>query len=55
MDGCKICSNNFQHSPDSLVLCNHKDGLVHMGCCTAKCSWDGAPCQNGVAIYSKKQ
>lgn len=54
MDQCKICVNNFQDSPDELILCEHKDGMVHHGCCCARCSMDGKPCKHCKAVYSKK-
>ncbi len=51
---CMICANGLKASPDALVLCEYKEGMVHRGCCTAKCSWDGTPCVHGVAFYEKK-
>ncbi|MFH0876395.1 MAG: hypothetical protein V1859_10740 [archaeon] len=53
MQNCNICSNAFTGSPDQLVLCEHKDGMVHKGCCTSLCSMDGKPCKHGIAMYSK--
>jgi hypothetical protein len=53
MDNCKICSNNFYASPDKLVVCDHKGGMVHLGCCTDLCSMDRKPCVHGKAIYAK--
>lgn len=53
MDSCKICSNNFQCSPDTLVLCDHKGGMVHTGCCVGKCSQDHKPCVHSVSRYAK--
>lgn len=53
MDNCKICSNNFEASPDSLVLCEHKGGMTHMGCCVDRCSMDKKPCVHSKAMYSK--
>ncbi|MCK5283276.1 MAG: hypothetical protein KAK00_07750 [Nanoarchaeota archaeon] len=53
MGDCKICSGNFADSPDELILCEHKGGLVHLGCCVSLCSGDGKPCQHSKAIYSK--
>lgn len=53
MTNCKICTNNFQQSPDSLVLCQHKEGFVHLGCCIDNCSWDKKPCTHSVAVYDK--
>lgn len=54
MDSCKICTNEFHASPDELVLCEYKTGMVHMGCCVALCSQDGKPCGHCKAIYAKK-
>jgi hypothetical protein len=54
MDSCKICSNNFQDSPDKLVLCEYKEGFVHLGCCTDRCSIDGKPCVHCVAQFTKE-
>jgi hypothetical protein len=54
MDNCKICSGSFADSPDKLVLCEHKTGLVHLGCCTNKCSQDHKPCIHCKAIYGKE-
>jgi hypothetical protein len=53
METCKICDGNFQDSPDELVLCEHKGGMVHLGCCVSLCSGDGRPCENCKAMYSK--
>jgi len=50
---CNICSGNFQDSPDELVLCQHKQGMVHLGCCVSLCSADGKPCRHSLAIYEK--
>lgn len=51
MSKCKVCSNVFNDSPDNLILCKHHDGLVHRGCCTDKCSWDGKPCEHCIKEY----
>lgn len=53
MEGCKICTGTFHNSPDKMLLCKHKDGMVHMGCCTNRCSMDGKPCTNMMAMFSK--
>jgi hypothetical protein len=53
MDNCKICSGTFHNSPDRMLLCDHKDGSVHLGCCEHNCSMDGKPCKHKVAMYSK--
>lgn len=53
MISCKICTGNFKDSKDSLVVCEHHDGVVHLGCCIDKCSWDKKPCQNAHGVYDK--
>ncbi len=53
MDTCNICKGNFDLSPDEIVLCEHKDGFVHLGCCVSLCSMDGKPCTHSKAIYAK--
>ena len=50
---CKICGGDFKTSPDSIVLCEHKDGVVHLGCCVNNCSMNKAPCKHCVATYDK--
>ncbi|MFH1511686.1 MAG: hypothetical protein ABIF10_08405 [Candidatus Woesearchaeota archaeon] len=50
---CKLCSNNFHESSDSLVLCEHKVGFVHLGCCIDGCSWNKQPCKHSLAVYDK--
>ncbi|NOR85806.1 hypothetical protein GQ473_06835 [archaeon] len=50
---CKICKNNLHIGPDSLVLCAHKKGFIHRGCCVAHCSKHGEPCGHAKAEYSK--
>ncbi|MBR9705799.1 hypothetical protein GOV14_02070 [Candidatus Pacearchaeota archaeon] len=50
---CNICSGEFQSSPDSVVLCGFKDGLVHLGCCINDCSGDNKPCEHAIAMYDK--
>lgn len=50
---CKICKGLFEDSTDSLVICDHLKGPVHMGCCCDLCSMHGAPCQNCQSIYEK--
>ena len=50
---CKICEGNFKDSPDSLLLCNHHDGAVHLGCCINRCSWDKKPCGHCMGVYDK--
>jgi len=53
MDTCKVCNGAFPDSPDELVLCEHKDGFVHLGCCVSLCSGNGKPCSHCKAIYEK--
>ncbi|MFH1711040.1 MAG: hypothetical protein ABH840_01895 [Nanoarchaeota archaeon] len=50
---CNICSGAFQNSPDSVVLCAFKDGVIHLGCCIHNCSQDNRPCKHSLAIYDK--
>jgi hypothetical protein len=54
MLNCGICGGSFEASPDSMILCKHKDGAVHMGCCVDRCSWNRAPCENSVGVYQKQ-
>jgi hypothetical protein len=37
---CRICGSDLKLAPDVVVLCEHKGGLVHAGCCAANCSLD---------------
>ena len=50
---CRLCSGHFDNSPDSIVLCNFKNGPVHLGCCINNCSWDNKPCHHALAVYEK--
>ena len=50
---CNICSGEFKGSPDSIVLCDFKDGMVHLGCCINNCSMDKKPCKHAIAVYEK--
>jgi len=50
---CKVCTGHFVESKDSVVLCNHHDGAVHMGCCTDRCSEHGEPCDHSHGVYHK--
>ena len=50
---CKVCSGKFRDSPDSLILCAHHDGLVHLGCCINRCSGHKSPCDHCASIYDK--
>lgn len=52
---CKICGGQFDSSPDSIVLCKHKEGTVHLGCCMHNCSMDMKPCENSLGTYDKIQ
>jgi hypothetical protein len=52
---CKLCKGDFERSPDDVVLCDHKEGAVHLGCCLYKCSLDGSPCVHALALYEKKK
>jgi len=54
MDTCKICSGVFDNSPDDIILCRFRDGVVHYGCCVGLCSLDNKPCVNCIAQYAKK-
>jgi hypothetical protein len=51
MDTCKVCSGEFNNSPDNLILCEHHSGIVHRGCCTDRCSLDGKPCKHCIKEY----
>ncbi|MBW2980128.1 hypothetical protein KY360_01780 [Candidatus Woesearchaeota archaeon] len=50
---CGICKGDFKTSPDKIVLCDHKSGAVHLGCCANNCSQDSTPCKHAVGVYSK--
>ncbi len=50
---CAICEGNFKESPDSVVLCNHLESPVHLGCCVDKCSMHKEPCENSESVYEK--
>jgi hypothetical protein len=50
---CRICSGNFDLSPDSIILCKYKEGIVHLGCCVNNCSWNKQPCDNSLGCYDK--
>lgn len=53
MVSCKICNGQFDTSPDSIVLCEHKEGVIHFGCCVNKCSQDGQACKHALGVYNK--
>jgi len=55
MVNCKICTGQFNTSPDSVVLCSHKEGTVHLGCCINNCSWDKQICEHAIGKYDKSQ
>lgn len=50
---CRICSNEMHNSPDPLILCSHKGGNVHLGCCINLCSQDKKPCCHALSVYEK--
>ncbi|MEA2036734.1 MAG: hypothetical protein U9O94_04460 [Nanoarchaeota archaeon] len=50
---CNICGGEFKGSPDSILLCGEKKGMVHLGCCIDNCSWDKQPCQHAQGVYEK--
>jgi hypothetical protein len=50
---CNICNMPFETSPDSIVLCKHKNGAVHLGCCLDRCSQNRAICIHSMAVYQK--
>jgi len=53
MHSCKLCNVDFEHAPEDLILCKHKQGFVHLGCCITDCSWHGKPCENSLGFYNK--
>ena len=50
---CRICCGEFKNSPDSVLICNFREGVVHLGCCIDKCSWSKEPCLHCQAVYQK--
>ena len=54
MINCNICSGTFHNSPDKVLMCEHKDGMVHLGCCVSRCSMDGKPCIHQMATFIKE-
>jgi hypothetical protein len=50
---CKICNGQFDTSPDSVILCDYKDSIIHLGCCVNNCSWDKKPCKHALSLYEK--
>ena len=55
MAACKICGGDFKESPDKLVVCTHKEGAVHQGCCCDNCSGNGKPCDHSQGVYEKQE
>jgi len=53
MTQCKICNVDFTDQTTSIVMCKHKGGDVHFGCCIDLCSWDKKPCSNAVGVFGK--
>lgn len=53
MTNCKVCTGDFKTSPDDMVLCEHKEGSVHLGCCVYDCSLDRKPCVHALGVYKK--
>lgn len=51
---CRICNALFEDSMDSLVVCNHLEGPVHLGCCSDLCSMHGGPCEHSQGVYNKQ-
>jgi hypothetical protein len=50
---CNICGVDFTGDTNTVVICKHKSGNVHLGCCTDLCSWDGKPCGHAVGVFEK--
>lgn len=50
---CSICTSEFKESPDAVVICEHKQGAVHLGCCIDLCSMDKKPCGHAHGVYEK--
>ena len=50
---CEICTGDFKTSPDKVVLCEHKGGVVHLGCCVHDCSEDNEPCKHSLGVYGQ--
>jgi len=53
MTTCKICNVDFTGDTGAIVMCRHKQGSVHLGCCSDLCSWDKKPCNNAVGVFEK--
>jgi len=54
MTNCRICSVTFKDNPDKIVLCENYKGVVHLGCCSDRCSWDHKPCFHALGVYKKE-
>lgn len=52
---CKICSGQFDTSPDSIILCKYKEGVVHLGCCINNCSMNREICEHALGKYDKSK
>lgn len=53
-----ICTSGFAESADKIIVCRHKEGVVHEGCCRDCCSLDGrghANCPHAHAVYEKRE
>jgi hypothetical protein len=50
---CNVCNGEFKESPDSIVMCSHKGGPVHLGCCVNNCSGNKQPCMHSQGLYDK--
>ena len=50
---CRICDNEFGSYPETLILCSHKGGFVHLGCCMDLCSWNRQPCRHAKGTYDR--
>nr|MCK4929529.1 hypothetical protein [Nanoarchaeota archaeon] len=53
MTKCKICGVDFTQGTDSIVMCRHHGGNVHLGCCMDICSWEKTPCHHAVGVFQK--
>lgn len=50
---CNVCGGVFKESPDAVVLCNHMQSPVHLGCCSNLCSMHGGPCEHSQGMYER--
>jgi len=51
-DGCGLCDGNHpSETRDNALLCRHKKSYLHIGCCSSKCSWHGAPCRHAIILH----